>query len=223
MGDAEEFFDAVRKGDVPRVKEWLAKDRSLVNAKTERGFSPVTVAAYNGQKEVVRAILAHKPMLTIHEAALAGDLERVKMLFEGDPHLINDTSSPDGFPPLALAAYTGQVRIVKFFLVNGADVNFAAPGLGFTALTGAVSNGHAEVVKVLVGAGANVNHVYEDDAASVMTTAAAEGNVEVVKILLDAGGDVNVRTKDGKTPLAMALEKGHTGIAELLRARGGTE
>src|SRR6266581_7683476 len=116
MGDAEEFFDAVRKGDLPKVQEWLAKNRSLVNAKTERGFSPVTVAAYNGRRDVLRTLLAHKPMMTVHEAALAGDLERVKMLMDAEPHLVNDTSSPDGFPPMPLAAYTGHVRVVKYLL-----------------------------------------------------------------------------------------------------------
>ena len=166
------------------------------------------------------AILAYKPTMTVQEAALAGDLKRVKELVERDARQANDTSSPDGFPPLAMAAYLGRGEIVKYLLAKGADLNFAAPGLGFSALTGAVDNNRPEVVKILLEAGADPNYRYEDGAASVMTTAAAVGNPTIMKALLDAGGDPSGATKDGKTPLALALEKGKTEVAELLRRHG---
>jgi len=79
----------------------------------------------------------------------------------------------------------------------------------------------AEVVKILVKTGAKVNYLYEGGEAAVLVTAAANGNPEIVKTLLDAGADPNIRTKDGKTPLAMAVEKGKPEIAEMLRRRGG--
>ncbi len=220
MPERKEFFDAVRAGDATKVREMLAKDRGLVNAKTERGFSPVTVAAYYGKYDVLNAILEHNPTMTVHEAALAGDLRRVKELVEADPKLANDASSPDGFPPLGLAAYAGRAEVVKFLLSKGADVNFAAPGLGFTALTGAVSEDHPEVVRILVRAGANVNHRYEDGQAAVLVTAVAGGNPEIVKALLEAGAGVNLRTEDGRTPLSTAVEKGHREVAEMLRRHG---
>ncbi|HEV8595421.1 MAG TPA: ankyrin repeat domain-containing protein [Thermoplasmata archaeon] len=220
MTDSKEFFDAVRKGDATKVDGMLAKDRNLLTAKTDRGFTAVTVAAYMGGPGVLKTILAHQPAMTVHEAALAGDLKRVKELVEKDPKLANDASSPDGFPPLGLAAFMGRADVVAFLLANGADLNFAAPGLGFTALTGAVNSSHPEVVKILVKAGADPNYLYEEGAASVMATAAANGNVEIVRTLLDAGADPNVPTKDGKTPLAWAVEKGHHEVAEMLRRHG---
>ncbi len=220
MTDPKEFFDAVRKGDATKVDGMLAKDRSLLTAKTDRGFSAVAVAAYMGGPGVLKTILAHEPAMTVHEAALAGDLKRVKELVEKDSKLANDTSSPDGFPPLGLAAFMGRADVVAYLLAKGADLNFAAPGLGFTALTGAVNSNHPEVVKILVKAGADPNYLYEEGAASVMTTAAANGNAEIMKMLLDAGGDPNVPTKDGKTPLAWAVEKGHREVAEMLRRHG---
>jgi len=158
--------------------------------------------------------------MTVQEAALAGDLKRVKELVEKDPKQANDTSSPDGFPPLAMAAYLGRGEIVTYLLARGADLNFALPGLGFSALTGAVDNNQSEAVKILLEAGADPNYRYEDGAASVMTTAAAVGNPAIMKALLDAGGDPNGGTKDGKTPLALAIEKGKTEVAEMLRRHG---
>jgi len=220
MTGPKEFFEAVQKGDLPAVREWLAKDRGLVNARTERGFSPVTVAAYYGKGDVLQEILTHHPTLTLHEAAIVGDLRRVKEFVERDPKLANDASAPDGFPPLGLAAHFGRPEVVRYLLSKGADVNFAAPGIGFTALTGAIAGGHTEVAKLLVAAGANVNHVYEDGRFSVLIAAAAEGTPELVEVLLDAGADPNLRTKDGKTALAMAVEKGRMETADLLRRRG---
>ena len=58
MSNPNAFFDAVKKGDVSSVREWLAKDQNLVNTKTEKGFSPVTLAAYYGKDEVLRRLSA---------------------------------------------------------------------------------------------------------------------------------------------------------------------
>lgn len=221
MEQRSEFFDAVKKGDLTRVREWLAKDRDVVDAKTDKGFSPVTLAAYYGKEDVLKEILGYRPTLTLHEAAIVGDLGRVKEFVEKDPGLTDDASSPDGFSPLGLAAHFGHSDVVRYLLEAGADVNFAAAETGFTALTGAVAGGHGEIVRLLIDAGANVNHRYEELEFSPLLSAAADGDPEIVRMLIDAGADVAAHTTDGKTPISLALEHGHPQIAELLRKRGG--
>src|SRR5688572_9251172 len=134
MNQRSEFFDAIRKGDMPTVKEWLATDRNLVNARSEKGFSPVTIAAYYGKADVLKVILAHDPTLDLHEAAIVGNLPRVREFVEKEPSQANNASSPDGFPPLGLAAHFGHAEVVRYLLDRGADVNFAAVETGFTAL-----------------------------------------------------------------------------------------
>lgn len=222
MSKPNEFFDAVKKGDLTSVKEWLAKDRDLVNMRSEKGFSPVTLAAYYGKKEVLQTILQHRPTLSLHEASIVGDLGRVREFVEKDRDLANDTSAPDGFSPLGLAAHFGKPDVVKYLLSKGADVNFAAAENGFTALTGAIAGGHPEIVRMLIDAGANVNHRYEEQRFSPLITAAADGNLEVVKMLVEAGADVHARTTHGKTPVSMALERSHPKIAEFLRKLGAS-
>jgi ankyrin repeat protein len=221
MAEPKEFFDAVKKGDLLRVKEFLAKDRNLVNAKTDKGFSPVTLAAYYGKDEILAAILAFRPTLSLHEAAIVGDLKRVKEFVDKNSMLANDVSAPDGFPPLGLAAHFGRREVVQYLIRKGADVNFAAAESAFTALTGAVAGGHPEVVRILIDAGADVNHRYEEQEFSPLLSAAADGDPTIVVMLVAAGADVNAHTTDGKTPVSMALERGHPQIAELLRKHGG--
>lgn len=215
-----EFFDAVKKGDLSRVNEFLSKDRDIVNARTANGVSPVTLAAYYGKDDVLKAILALRPTLTLHEAAIVGDLKRVREFVERDADLAN-ALAPDGFSPLGLAAHFGHRDIAEYLISKGADVNFAAPESGFTALTGAIAGGHPALVRILIDAGADVNHRYEERQFSPLITAAADGDPEIVEMLIAAGADTGARTTDGRTAVSMALERGHPEIADLLRKHGG--
>lgn len=221
MAEFSEFFDAVKKGDLTRVNEFLSKDRGIVNARTANGFSAVTLAAYYGKDDVLKAVLALRPTLTLHEAAIVGDLERVMEFVEQDANLASDTSAPDGFSPLGLAAHFGRRDVAEYLIAKGADVNFAARESGFTALTGAIAGGHPDLVRILIEAGADVNHRYEEQQFSPLITAAADGDPEIVEMLIASGADTGARTKDGKTAVSMALERGHPRIAEILRNQGG--
>jgi cytohesin len=57
-------------------------------------------------------------------------------------------------PPLAMAAYTGNVEMCEILLAAGADAN-AAPA-GFPLIYGPVNEDHPEVVKLLLEAGARL-------------------------------------------------------------------
>jgi ankyrin repeat protein len=47
------------------------------------------------------------------------------------------------------------------------------------------------------------------------------GDVERVKAMVKAGADLNQKNIYGRTPLAVAVQFGHTEIAELLKKSGG--
>ena len=49
------------------------------------------------------------------------------------------------------------------------------------------------------------------------------GRPEAGAVLLEAGADVSAKTKAGGTPLGLAVERGNTEVAKLLREHGGTE
>jgi ankyrin repeat protein len=222
MAESSDFFEAVKKGNLAAVKGWIAKDRNMVSAKTDKGLSAVTLAAYYGRSDILTALLAERPRLSLHEAAIVGDLKRVRELVDKRSDLANDASSPDGFPPLGLAAHFGRTDVVRYLLGKGANVNFAAPGNGFTALTGAIAGGHRDVVGILLDAGADVNHRYVEQRFSPLLAAAADGDAEIVRMLIAAGADVTARTTDGKTAVSLAESRGHREIAEILRKHGAT-
>jgi len=213
-----EFLEAIKRGDVARVRDLIRATPGLANARTKRGLSPVLVAMYSGQKVVAAALIAGGADLDVHDAAAVGRLDRVRELVGRDLAVVNARSA-DGFPPLGLAAYLGHHDVVEFLLSRGADVNFTSPETGFTALTGAVTERHADVVELLLAHGADPNHVYEGT-LTPLVVATSHGDVRIARALLERGADPNRGAHEGKSALDLAVGKGHREIVELLRAHG---
>lgn len=215
----EAFLKAVQDGDGGKVRELLEQDPSLKDARTKEGVHAAVLALYYGHPDVSKAILARGPTLDLHAAATVGDLDRVRQLVERD-HASLAAYSPDGFPPLALAAYTGHLPVVDYLLSRGADVNQVGKNRGrFTALTGAVSSGHRDVVARLLESGADPNYWYQGGFTPVLE-AAANGDVPTLELLTAHGGDLTVETEQGKTALSLAEEHKHPEAAEWLRTHG---
>src|SRR2546427_10766840 len=57
MTAGTELFDAIRAGDVARVRGLLATEPGLVNRRNERGHSPVLIAQYHHKSDVVAVLL----------------------------------------------------------------------------------------------------------------------------------------------------------------------
>ncbi len=215
-----EFIEAVKRGDLSKVRDLVRANPALLSSRTKRGLSPVLVALYSGQKIAAANLIALGADLDVHDAAASGRIERVRELVERDPSLVNAVS-PEGFPPMGLAAYLGHEEVVEYLIGKGADVNFAAPSTGFTALTGAVSQRHARVADLLLRHGAEVDHVYEGTLTPLLV-ASSQGDLNLVRLLLERGADPNLGGMDGKSALDLAKEKGSREIAEVLRQHGAT-
>jgi ankyrin repeat protein len=215
----DEFLDAIQKGNLSKINQLLATNPALASSKAKNGVSAILLALYYGHQDIAQAIAAKKGGLDIFEASVLGKLEQVKNLIGQDRALV-DTYSPDGFTPVALAAYLGQKSVTEYLIENGANVNaIAKNATGFTALTGAVANNHVEIAKILVKRGANVNHRYEGGVSPLME-ACLNGNLELVNFLLENGADPTAKTKDEKTPLTFAKEKNHGEVVESLKRHG---
>ena len=215
----DEFFEAIQRGNLPKINQLLGTNPTLADSKAKNGVSAILLALYYGHEDVAKAIAAKKNDPDIFEASVLGKLEQVKDLIRRDPSLAN-SYSPDGFTPVALAAYLGQKEVTEYLILKGANVNaIAKNATGFTALTGATANNHTEISKILVRRGANVNHRYEGGVSPLME-ASQNGNIELVNFLLANRADPNAKTKDGKTPMSFAKEKNHPEVIEELKKHG---
>ena len=91
----------------------------------------------------------------IHDAALKGDLAKVKELLAYDPSLISARGDNEK-PPLHWAAQGGHLELAKFLIAKGADVNQLNIQKE-TPLVYAAEGGHLKLAELLIAKGADVN------------------------------------------------------------------
>jgi hypothetical protein len=142
------------------------------------------------------------------------------------------------------AAHTGRRDIALFLLAQGARIDiFCAAMLGYRdvvqallkadPLTATIKGPHtlsllyhvaisgevmmAEVIKPLLPPDSS-------DYDQSLSAAARDGRLDMTKWLLENGA-TNVNAPDGfrKTPLKIALERGYSDVANVLRTHGGRE
>ncbi len=122
--------------------------------------------------------------------------------------------------PVADAAMSGDVGLVKVLLQRGADVS-AAQGDGMTALHWAARGGNDELVQVLIYAGANLAATTRLGGYTPLHMAAGGGRADVIELLLDAGADPHAATTSGAaTPLHLAAGSGSAAAAGALLEHG---
>jgi ankyrin repeat protein len=216
---ADDFIEAIKTGEMAKVKQLLDRDPSLVDAKADGGLSAVLVAAYYNEPDIAQLLVQHGARLDVFEAAAVGALDRMKELIVAHPDLVN-VYAPDGFQPLGLASFFGHTPIVEFLLDKGAEVDSPSKNnMRVRPLHSAVANRRTEIVKLLLDHGAEVNTTQADD-FTPLHEAAQNGLLEVTQWLLDRRANVNAKLADGKTPLALAAEARHEDVVELLRKYG---
>ena len=218
MQAAQEVFDVIRAGDATRLAALLAADRSLVDARNERGHSPVLIAQYHQKRDLVTILLAAGPELDIFDAASVGRTARVAELLDRDPSLVNAFSG-DGFFPLALAAFFGFPETVRLLLARGADASQVARNpMKIQALHSAVT-GSFDSVKLLVEAGAPVNGK-QDKGWTPLHEAVNRNDLEMTRYLVAHGADPRLQNDEGKSAIGLAADKGFVEVLKVLKGAG---
>ena len=217
QNELNEMMDAVKAGDVAKVKSLLATDPALVNAHDSDGSSAVLIASYWGKSDVRDVLLAHDPTLNAFEAIAAGDLKRTSELLTRDSSLVN-AYSYDGFTPLHLAVFFGHLDIAYYLLTLKPEVNSVSHNpMMVQPLHSAAAGNHDGLCKVLIEHGANVNAVQQGGFTPLMA-AAQNGNLALAELFLRHSADRAAKTHDGKTARDIAVEGGHEAMTMLLGA-----
>ena len=121
------------------------------------------------------------------------------------------------FTPLMSACREGNLADVKSNLIQAKEVDEDDQ---FTALTYASffnddPSISIQIIKLLLGAGEDPNH-YDRNGYTALTWAAQNGHVEACRALVDGGAGINPQSKEGLTPLLVAVAQGHREVIKYL-------
>jgi len=221
MKPVDEMLDAVREGDIEKVKDLLQSDNMLASACDDRGDTALLISLYYRREDITRILLSRNPEMNVFEAAALGDEHFVKDAIRKHPEFAV-TYSHDGFTALHLSVFFGHEEIAQYLMARGADVNAISANRTFarnvTPLHSAAASNRTSMVKLLLAGGANVNAV-QDGGYTALHSAAFNGNEEIIELLLSHGADVARTTDEGKTALMLATEKRHAPVVALLEAK----
>ena len=206
--DPEEMLKACERGDLPRVRQLLASDSTLVNARGAHHKTPLHWAAEKNNAELAQLLVA------------AG----------ADIH----AEVSWGMTPLAWAANMGSREAADILLAHGAQPQlnmWCGAGLGMLDVVESFFDGSK---KLKPNAGQTRSRdlgdgkwgktappeSYHELVSEAFYIAARNGHVDVAKFLLERGADINQRGFFGAPGLHWAAINGHKTMVEFLVGRG---
>ena len=154
-------------------------------------MSNLLQALYRGDRAKVDELLAADPTLDVFEAAAVGRTDTLRELLDEDPALAN-AFGDDGFHPLGLASFFGNIDAARLLLERGADVD------------GLSRNEHVQTAAIHAAAAAEG----KDESM----------RYELVQLALEHGADPNLRQGGGFTAIDAARQNGDERVEDLLDA-----
>ncbi|MBA3603933.1 MAG: ankyrin repeat domain-containing protein [Parachlamydiaceae bacterium] len=163
----------------------------------------------------------------VHLAVKKNDLAVIKLAVAYGVDLKMPNKAQD--TPLHLAAERGNLSIATYLIEQGSSI-FWINLLAQTPYHKALQNAHQQILDYFIQNGyipgdelddhliaLGYNPAIQDNAGNTILHKVAQANdIEMVGLLIENGWNINSINKLGKTPLMLAVAKGHTGIVHLL-------
>ena len=196
-----------------------------VNAKNQRGQTPLHEAAMIGRADVAELLVDNGADINaednagwtpLHAAAANSRWTAAVVQFLISEGAYIHAESHDGATPLHLVMLQGNVKVVRLLIEKGADVN-ARDKFGSTPLHSAVrrnipehDNDNSDAVRLLIKEGANVM-ARDRTGLTVLDCALMWNRPELASLFLAAASD---------TPLHYAIRKYDANMVEILLQHG---
>lgn len=177
-GENAEWFDAVKHGDLEKVKK-MVKNGQDIEAKDTGSLDQTALgwAAFIGDEPMVDYLIAQNANLwatdkgdvyNVLKSAVLGSnvkvVEKIHNIMKDEVDLNNQKIESDGETLVMVAASNNRIDIVKYLLSQGADINRSTTtddktmfSYDQSALTYACKNNLPEMQKLLIDNGA-LNH-----------------------------------------------------------------
>ena len=164
---------------------------------------------------LVKISKPNKTQQALWEGVRNSNMKRVKWALNKGAKINQQDGAGD--TPLHIAARNGKLHIVKLLESKGADLNMKNKNQCLAAHL-ASENYHYDVVEYLILKGTNANALCSKQTLFVWL--ASMNRHKIVSKLVLKGVDINFPDESGKTPLFVAIEKGHRKMIALFLKTG---
>ena len=192
-----------------------------VDSRDAKGRTLLINAALNGNVKAVKSIMKRgaDPSLmdnrgwnTLHLAAQGGDTDIISLIHTHLPNIESKTG--EGYTPLMVAAFTGKLHAVKWFLEKGATVACES-NRGWNTLHCAAKGGDTDIISLIHTHLPNIESKTGEGLTPLMVAAFC-GKLHAVKWFLEKGATVACEDKRGGNTLHRAAMGGDTDIISLI-------
>ncbi|MFN7095687.1 MAG: ankyrin repeat domain-containing protein, partial [Burkholderiales bacterium] len=218
------FIAAVKKGNVEEVKQLNYLDDYL-EAKDDKGLTPLHIAAQSEQSEMVIFLLnqganieakTNRGGYTPLHLAVSNETIVDTLLKAGAK--INAQTDYD-WNALHIAAAKGYLATCKLLVQK--EINLEAINVhNDTALLNAAMNGQLAVAEFLINAGARIEKTSTVANCNALYVAIDGGHIMCAKLLIEQGVNLECPYITGTDPLQDAASRGYTELVEILLNKG---
>ena len=188
---------AAHAGDLVRINAAL-ESSAAVDSRDGHGRTPLHVATFARRPDVVR-----------------------RLIRAGARH---DLLDADRYDAVTIAAVADDEATLAALLASGASARLTTSIYDGTALIAAAHLGHDGVVRQLIAAGAPLDHVnnlhWTAVIESIVLGNGGPRHQATLAALIAAGANLQLTDRQGRTPLQLARERGHTTMVHMLERAG---
>jgi ankyrin repeat protein len=211
--------------DPDAIKKSFGVHPELITTRDKNGFSPLHYAAYAGNKDLVRFLMAKGADIESTATSCAwtpfflavfqGRLEIAQTLIDSGVPV--DTKDRRGRSALHIAAHCGHLELIRYLLEHGAGIH-AKDAAGMIPLHMAALCGRQDTASFLIAMGASAKSK-DYSGQTPLHLASFCGNKKLVELLIAKGAAIDERDHMGETALHIAAFCGHQEVVELLMER----
>ena len=194
-------------------------------------YDGLHAAAHDGRSDLVAKLLAGGAApdvrdghgrTPLHVATFGRHHAVMQMLAKAGADL--GALENDRYDAVTIAAVADDEATLRLLLSLGASARLVTSRYDGTALIAAAHLGHDGVVRQLIAAGAPLDHVNNLHWTAVIESIVLGGggprHRATLAALIEAGADLQLADRSGRTPLALARERGYGEMVTMLEKAG---
>lgn len=217
------FINSVNSKNL-KLTKYLIEIGVDVNAKSDRGYTPLNIAVFNQDIDTAKLLIKHGADVNANSSSNSNNLyysifrkntELAKLLLENDANITNEKIATT-VHPLVHAVANENFEMVKLLIKYEIDVN-AKDSRGQTPIFAIQSK---KMAQLLINNGANINIRDTSSGKTILFNFIRRGNLDLVELLIENGADINIKDKSDSTPLFSAISKKREDMIRLLIESG---